>query len=157
VLSHGQMNMTDFYLYYYGYTGSTPIGISDIWELNKYNETPFKYKGITSINQGGISYYACRKYGHDFLKISPQNGVLAEFRNGHYFSDQPGTEKDPCLLIQSTYAEKNKKSNTIYLTQYISNNYTWRSPLIRNEKKKRTMNIEIVTKENEILDRSHEQ
>ena len=115
---------TDGYdgIYYddYGYIGSINLGISSDWINNKYNQISLNEIGINYINKTGYTYICCREYDHDFLNISPNNTRLDEYRNGHYFSDEPGTDKDPFLQIsyfnmdQST-SPNNKTNNTTFL------------------------------------------
>ena len=84
----------------YSHIGSKSFGISDGWTLDSYNEIPLNKEGINAINISGMTFFACREYDHDFLDVAPVDEKLAEYRNGHYFSDEPGLEKDPYLLIK---------------------------------------------------------
>lgn len=86
----------------YGSVGSELFGVSDSWKINTYNTIPLNEKGIQHINKQGYTYLACREYNHDFLNQTPYGNRLAEYRNGHYFSDEPGNEKDPYLQIVYT-------------------------------------------------------
>lgn len=93
----------------YGLTGSINFGVSLPWKTESYNQIILNEKGIEYINKNGITYVACREYDHDFLNINPAESLLAEYRNGHYFADEPGMDKDPYLRI--TYKSINDGSN----------------------------------------------
>ncbi len=84
----------------YGAIGQINLGKSDSWHINRYNQLPFNEQGRTYLNKTGYTYIACREYDHDFLDIPPKGEGLDENRNGHYYTDEPGTDKDPYLLIE---------------------------------------------------------
>ena len=84
----------------YGFVGTINFGNTSIWRVDTYNEIPLNEHGIKSISTTGFTYLCCREYAHDFLDIHPYGERLDEHRNGHYFADEPGTEKDPYLYIE---------------------------------------------------------
>lgn len=84
----------------YGFSGDENLGNTNQWFIYRYNIIPFNEKGLSYVNKTGYTYVACREYDHDFLNIAPEDDRLAEYRNGHYYSDEPGTDKDPYLLIE---------------------------------------------------------
>jgi len=93
----------------YGYIGAELFGLSEHWKINTYNRISLNTKGISYINKDGQTYLCCREYNHDFLNQSPYGNRLAEYRNGHYFSDELGIEKDPYLQI--TYTQNSSDSD----------------------------------------------
>lgn len=101
----------------YGYTGSENLGNTDSWFLDTYNEISLNDKGLDYINCSGYTYVACREYDHDFLNVKPEDKKLAEYRNGHYFADEPGTEKDPYLLI--TYTDGKNDDGLVKDTSFL--------------------------------------
>jgi len=76
----------------YGFSGDENLGNTNQWFINE--------KGLAYVNKTGYTYVSCREYDHDFLNIAPEDNRLAEYRNGHYFSDEPGTDKDPYIFIE---------------------------------------------------------
>lgn len=84
----------------YGAIGDVNFGKSDSWFIDRYNQIPFNEQGLASINKTACTYIACREYDHDFLDVAPKGTRLDEYRNGHYFADEPDTNKDPYLLVE---------------------------------------------------------
>lgn len=105
----------------YGYTGSINFGNTSSWKLETYNEIIFNDQGIGYIEKNGYTYIACREYPHDFLDVAPAGDLLDEHRNGHYFADEPGFDKDPYLLIEYTSTNANgSEPNDTEETSYLS-------------------------------------
>lgn len=86
----------------YSHIGSVNLGRSTHWKNDGYNTIYFNELGLEYINVNGETDVCLREYDHDFRNISPNNTTLSEHRNGHYFSDEPGTDKDPYLYIEYT-------------------------------------------------------
>jgi hypothetical protein len=84
----------------YGFIGTINFGNTSSWEIDTYNEIVLNENGISSISKNGFTYFCCREYAHDFLDVQPYGEQLDEHRNGHYFADEPGTDKDPYLYIE---------------------------------------------------------
>jgi len=84
----------------YGFIGTINFGNTSSWEIDTYNEIILNENGISSINKTGFTYFCCREYSHDFLDVQPYGERLDEHRNGHYFADEPGADKDPYLYIE---------------------------------------------------------
>lgn len=96
----------------YGAVGDIKFGNTSNWINNGYNVIRLNDKGIAYINKTGYTYLACREYEHDFLDNPPHGEMLDENRNGHYFADEPGTNKDPYLLVTYTYNSSTSKDNS---------------------------------------------
>ncbi len=95
----------------YGCVGDVNFGNSSSWKNNGYNVIQLNEAGLTYINKTGYTYLACREYEHDFLDNPPGGPLLDENRNGHYFADAPGTDKDPYLLITYTLNPSSNSQN----------------------------------------------
>ncbi len=95
----------------YGAVGDINFGNTSNWINNGYNVIKLNTRGIEYIDKTGYTYLACREYPHDFLDHPPKGVRLDENRNGHYFADEPGTDKDPYLSI--TYTLNPSTSNNL--------------------------------------------
>jgi hypothetical protein len=85
----------------YSMIGDINLGFSVSWHIDQYNPIMLNSQGRDYISTTGWTYICCREYLHDFYNVSPWiDGPLNEFRNGHYYSDEPGTDKDPYLFIE---------------------------------------------------------
>lgn len=84
----------------YGAVGTITLGRSEPWNIDRYNVIPINQYGLMDIDTTAYTYLTCREYDHDFLDVTPNGTRLDEYRNGHYFADEPGTTKDPYLLIE---------------------------------------------------------
>ncbi|HDM67294.1 MAG TPA: hypothetical protein ENG62_02785 [Thermoplasmatales archaeon] len=93
----------------YGCVGEVNFGNTSSWISDGYNVIKLNDKGITYINKTGYTYLACREYEHDFLGNPPSGKRLDENRNGLYFADEPGTDRDPYLSI--TYIVNSKSQD----------------------------------------------
>jgi len=103
----------------YGKIGSVNFGNTHSWNIDRYNRIYFNEKGINYVNKTGYTHICCREYDHDFLNNKPTADRLAEYRNGHYFAEEQGTDKDPYLLIEyidNTSSDKGESSDTSYLS-----------------------------------------
>lgn len=85
-----------------------------------------EYKSI-SFNTEGKNYIAgrmgigavkicCREYDHDYLDVAPGQGQ--NFRNGCYYADNSGTDKDPKLVITYSIATVVLDKQTINVIQH---------------------------------------
>lgn len=79
------------------FTGSEYGHVS--WATEQYNNIVFNAQGRADIEIEGITKICAREYTHDYLDASPGT---SPYRNGCYYAEETGTDKDPKLVVTGT-------------------------------------------------------